>query len=78
MVLEVLGPVSQGLVVGQINLQWRDGAPAVLMSRAFDAGGDTQPTMEALLKAKGANIFYHNNAIQPWRVAANGEITNGR
>jgi sulfane dehydrogenase subunit SoxC len=34
--------------------------------------------MEALLKAKGANIFYHNNAIQPWLIAANGEITNGR
>lgn len=55
-----------------------DGAPAVLMSRAIDASGDVQPTMDALLKAKGANIFYHNNAIQPWRVAANGEITNGR
>jgi sulfane dehydrogenase subunit SoxC len=55
-----------------------DGAPAVLMSRAVDASGDVQPTMEALLKIKSANTFYHNNAIQPWRVAANGEVTNGR
>jgi sulfane dehydrogenase subunit SoxC len=55
-----------------------DGAPAVLMSRAIDASGDVQPTMEALLKIKSANTFYHNNAIQPWRVAANGEVTNGR
>jgi len=55
-----------------------DGAPAVLMSRAVDVSGDLQPTMEALLKIKSANTFYHNNAIQPWRVAANGEVTNGR
>ena len=34
-----------------------DGAPAVLMSRAVDASGDVQPSMDALLKEKGANIF---------------------
>ena len=55
-----------------------DGAPAVLMSRAVDTSGEVQPTMEALIKTKSANTFYHNNAIQPWRVAANGEVTNGR
>ena len=55
-----------------------DGAPAVLMSRAVDTSGDVQPSMEALIKTKSANTFYHNNAIQPWRVAANGEVTNGR
>jgi len=48
------------------------------MSRAIDSRGDPQPSMEALLKVKSPNSFYHNNAIQPWRVAANGEITNGR
>jgi sulfane dehydrogenase subunit SoxC len=55
-----------------------DGAPAVLMSRAVDTSGDVQPSMEALIKTKSANTFYHNNAIQPWRVATNGEVTNGR
>lgn len=55
-----------------------DGAPTTLMSRATDFRGDTQPTMDSLLKSKGPNIFYHNNAIQPWKVAANGEVTNGR
>lgn len=55
-----------------------DGAPATLMSRAVDSSGDVQPTMDAVLNAKSANTFYHNNAIQPWRVAANGEVTNGR
>lgn len=55
-----------------------DGTPATLMSRAIDSSGEVQPTMDAVIKAKSSNTFYHNNAIQPWRVAANGEITNGR
>lgn len=55
-----------------------DGGPAVLMSRAIDSSGEVQPTMEKVLETKTANTFYHNNAIQPWRVAANGEVTNGR
>lgn len=55
-----------------------DGAPSVLMSRAIDSSGEVQPTMEKVLEIKTANTFYHNNAIQPWRVAANGEVTNGR
>jgi sulfane dehydrogenase subunit SoxC len=55
-----------------------DGAPATLMSRAVDSSGEVQPTMDAVIKAKSANTFYHNNAIQSWRVAANGEVTNGR
>ena len=48
------------------------------MSRAVDASGEVQPTMEKLIAVKTANTFYHNNAIQPWQVAANGEVTNGR
>ena len=55
-----------------------DGAPVVLMSRAIDSSGEVQPTMDKVLETKTANTFYHNNAIQPWRVAANGEVTNGR
>jgi len=55
-----------------------DGAPTTLMSRAVDSSGEVQPTMDAVINAKSANTFYHNNAIQPWRVAANGEISNGR
>jgi sulfane dehydrogenase subunit SoxC len=39
-----------------------DGAPAVLMSRAVDASGEVQPTMEKLIAVKTANTFYHNNA----------------
>jgi sulfane dehydrogenase subunit SoxC len=55
-----------------------NGSPAVIMSRAIDTSGEVQPSLDSVLKAKSANTFYHNNAIQPWRIAANGEVTNGR
>lgn len=69
--------MDKSLVRFRFPWMW-DGSPAMLMSRAIDSSGDVQPMMDALLKAKGPNFFYHNNAIQPWRVAANGEISNGR
>jgi sulfane dehydrogenase subunit SoxC len=69
--------MDKSLVRFRYPWMW-DGAPAMLMSRAVDSSGDIQPTMDALLKSKGPNIFYHNNAIQPWKVAANGEVSNGR
>ena len=56
---------------------WRwDGQPTVIMSRATDETGYVQPTFEQLTAERGVNSFYHNNAIQPWRVAASGEVTN--
>ena len=69
--------IDKSLVRFRFPWMW-DGAPAILMSRAVDSSGEVQPTMDAVIKAKSANTFYHNNAIQPWRVAANGEVTNGR
>jgi sulfane dehydrogenase subunit SoxC len=27
---------------------------------------------------RGANHFYHNNAIWPWRIDQNGEVSNGQ
>ncbi len=56
--------------------QW-DGKPAMIMSRAVDETGYVQPTFEQLTAERGVNSFYHNNAIQPWRVAGSGEVTNG-
>jgi sulfane dehydrogenase subunit SoxC len=69
--------MDKSLVRFRFPWMW-DGAPATLMSRAVDSSGEVQPTMDAVIRAKSANTFYHNNAIQPWLVAANGEITNGR
>jgi sulfane dehydrogenase subunit SoxC len=55
--------------------QW-DGKPTVIQSRAVDETGYVQPSFPQLLGERGDNSFYHNNAVQPWRVAANGEVSN--
>jgi sulfane dehydrogenase subunit SoxC len=61
----------------RFRLPWRwDGGPAMLASRATDETGVTQSTREVLLKERDARSYYHYNAIQTWRVAPGGAVTN--
>jgi sulfane dehydrogenase subunit SoxC len=61
----------------RFRLPWHwDGEPTVIQSRAMDETGYVQPTLAELIAIRGENYFYHNNAIWPWRVASNGEVTN--
>jgi sulfane dehydrogenase subunit SoxC len=61
----------------RFNFNWTwDGSDAILQSRATDSTGHIQPTMTALRAARGTRSTYHNNAIQSWLVAANGEVGN--
>lgn len=61
----------------RFRLPWRwDGGNAVLQSRAIDETGYVQPTLKELVAVRGVNSFYHNNAIQPWRVSSSGEVSN--
>jgi sulfane dehydrogenase subunit SoxC len=61
----------------RFTLPWHwDGQSAVIQSRATDETGYVQPTLAELLAVRGDNSYYHNNAIWPWRIAANGEVTN--
>lgn len=61
----------------RFRLPWRwDGKPVVIQSRAIDETGYVQPTFAELLAVRGENYFYHNNAIWPWRIAVDGEVTN--
>jgi sulfane dehydrogenase subunit SoxC len=61
----------------RFRLPWRwDGQPAVIQSRATDETGYVQPTLAELLAVRGENYYYHNNAIWPWRIAADGEVSN--
>lgn len=69
--------LDKSLVRFRFPWNW-DGSPAMIVSRAIDSAGNVQPAMDALLQRMSPNAFYHNNATQPWRVAANGDITNGR
>lgn len=57
---------------------WRwDGADALIASRCTDETGYTQPLLADLVAARGVHSNYHNNAVQMWKVGADGRITNG-
>jgi sulfane dehydrogenase subunit SoxC len=61
----------------RFRLDWRwDGREAVLQSRCTDETGYVQPTLRELVKVRGLNSIYHNNAIQSWKVASDGNIHN--
>ncbi len=62
----------------RFKIAWNwDGRPAVLMSRAVDSNGYVQPTVADLAKVRAiVGFVQHHNAIQPWAVNANGEVTN--
>jgi sulfane dehydrogenase subunit SoxC len=65
--------------ITRFRLPWEwHGESAVIQSRAIDETGYVQPTLESLVAERGLNAGYHNNAITPWRVAANGAVTNAR
>ena len=61
----------------RFRLDWRwDGREAILQSRCIDETGYVQPTLAELVKVRGLNTIYHNNAIQSWKVAADGNVHN--
>ena len=59
-----------------------DGEETVIMSRSTDDQGDVQPTMQELYKHWGItdttkpSRTIHFTAIQPWKVARDGSITD--
>lgn len=55
--------------------EW-NGEETVIMSRATDETGYVQPTKQELLDVRGDSYVYHFNAIQPWRIAEDGSVTN--
>ncbi len=67
--------LTRALTRFRLPWQW-EGEPAVIQSRAIDETGYVQPTFAELLAVRGEHSFYHNNAIQPWRIDAEGQITN--
>ena len=56
--------------------QW-DGRESLLASRCTDETGYVQPSLPELVAVRGVNSNYQNNAIQIWKVASDGKITNG-
>ncbi len=61
----------------RFTLPWHwDGAPTVLMSRAVDATGARQPTRNAWKSRYAPTSGNHYNAIQSWRIGADGSVAN--
>lgn len=58
-------------------LEWR-GRAKTLLSRATDETGYVQPTHARLVAARGYFSEYHNNAIQPWKISADGHVSDTR
>jgi sulfane dehydrogenase subunit SoxC len=52
-------------------------AESLVASRCTDETGYVQPSLAELVAVRGVNSNYHNNAIQVWKVASDGKITNG-
>ena len=65
----------------RFRLPWRwNGKEAILQSRCVDDTGYVQPTLGQLIAVRGLNgplgSIYHYNAIQSWRVAHDGKVSN--
>jgi sulfane dehydrogenase subunit SoxC len=57
---------------------WRwNGDSAILTSRVTDETGYVQPSRDELLTQRDARSYYHYNAMQRWRVAEDGVVSNG-
>jgi sulfane dehydrogenase subunit SoxC len=67
--------LSKSLTRFRSDWSW-DGGPALLQSRVIDDTGYVQPKMRQLREVRGTRSIYHNNAIQTWRVDANGNVGN--
>jgi sulfane dehydrogenase subunit SoxC len=61
----------------RFRLDWRwNGREAILQSRCTDETGYIQPTLAELVRVRGLNSSYCNNAIQSWKVVADGNVHN--
>jgi len=69
--------LNKALTAFRAPFEW-NGTEMTIMSRAMDETGYVQPTLAQLIDERGKVSFYHNNSIQPWKIASTGEVTNGR
>lgn len=61
----------------RFTLPWRwEGNPAVLMSRAMDESGRVQPSRAQWKKHYASYSMNHYNAVQAWRIDADGRVRN--
>jgi sulfane dehydrogenase subunit SoxC len=72
-----LGAAALPKALTRFRMPWRwEGQPATLMSRAIDDTGAVQPQRTDWLAKYGSGQTYHSNAVQSWRVDAQGQIAH--
>ena len=52
------------------------GEETILQSRCTDECGFQHPTLKLLINVRGTNSYYHNNAIQSWKIDGDGTVHN--
>ncbi len=62
----------------RFRLPWKwDGSPVTIASRAVDATGYVQPTVEEIRKVRAITGFVqHHNGVFPWSINVEGEVKN--
>jgi len=65
--------LDKALTRFRLPWQW-DGSPVKLQSRAYDANGIAQPDRETLLAERGANMYYHYNAVVVFSIDSDGAV----
>jgi sulfane dehydrogenase subunit SoxC len=62
----------------RFRLPWQwDGSRTVIMSRAVDETGYTQPTFAEFRDTRGVGTDYHYNYIRSWVVETDGQLFFG-
>ncbi len=73
---DLQGPVLP-ISLTRFRFPWTwDGKATTIQSRATDETGYVQPTVDAIIQARGHNSTYHMNAIKTWAIDENGVVTN--
>jgi len=73
---DLQGPVLP-ICLTRFRFPWTwDGKATTIQSRATDETGYVQPTVDAIIQARGHNSTYHMNAIKTWAIDENGVVTN--
>ena len=74
----VLEPPVLDKMLTRFRFRWRwDGEPARIASRAIDATGYVQPTVQEIARARELTGFVqHHNGVFPWAIESNGEVRN--
>ena len=61
----------------RFRYRWHwNGQETILQSRCTDETGYQQPTLKQLINVRGTNSYYHNNAIQSWKIDEDGTVHN--